>query len=44
MDYVKAKVGYYHVPRIVIGGHFLKLSHYCNEYGDDYGWEDVPYY
>ena len=36
-DYVEAKVGYYLVPRIVIDDHFLKLSNYCNEYGDDYG-------
>ena len=43
-DYIKAKVGYYLVPRIVIDDHFLKLSNYCNEYGDDYGWEGVPCY
>ena len=43
-DYIKVKVGYYLEPRIVIDDHFLKLSNYCNKYGDDYGWEDVPCY
>ena len=39
VDYVKAKVGYYLVPRLVIGNSLLKLSNDCNEFGYGYGYE-----
>ena len=41
VDYVKAKVGYYLVPRVVMGSHFCKVSDYNKDCDDDLGCNDI---
>ena len=43
-DYVKAKVGYYLVQRVVMGSHFCKLSDFYNDCDDDLGYDPCDFY